>query len=112
MYHPAKVEQVIDAEDGPVLMVQTWDQNTFTVNTADRIQAADVAEGDVVLLDYYPDEQYDMPKPKQIASHVLDGEEAEAVWETYEQQFEAAPDQATGMQQQVPQQAFDGNYIG
>lgn len=111
MYHPAKVEHVVDA-DGPVLMVETWDNNLFTLATADDIDAEDVAEGDVVLVDYYPREGLDLPSPKQEVSHVLDDEDGETVWETYEQSFEAGPEQQTGAMGGMPGQRFDGNYIG
>ncbi|MDY6777733.1 MAG: hypothetical protein SVU32_03645 [Candidatus Nanohaloarchaea archaeon] len=110
MYHPAKVDQVVDATDG-ILRVTTWDRNTFTLAAAPDLDVDGVEEGDVVLLDYYPDESYDIPSPKQVVSHVLRGEKGEELWEDYEQLYEESQEQQTAMNP-IPNQPFDGNYIG
>ncbi len=111
MYHPAKVEHVIEKDD-PVVMVRTWDGNTFTLNVDENVDAADLAEGAVVLIDYTSDDRFDVPKPRQVVSHVLDRDDAEAIWETYEQLFESSKEQQTAAMQQMAQGPFDGNYIG
>lgn len=109
MYHPAKVEEIVDGEP-VVLVVSTWDDNTFTLDVADGLSVDAVEEGSIVLLDYYPDERFDMPTAKMVVSKLLDGEQGERVWERYREQFEETQQQQTAMLQQ--HQPFEGGYIG
>lgn len=111
MYHPAKIQEAIDAGDRMVFLVKTWDENTFTVDAADDLDDDAVETGDVVLLDYYPDESFDMPTPKQVVAAVLDEEQADEVWEKYRTMYENSQGQQTAPMQ-MPNQPFEGGYIG
>ncbi len=92
-------------------MVKTWDENVFTLAAAPELDDSRVAVDDVVLLDYYPDDAFDLPAPKQVVAAVLDGEKAESVWEKYRDLYENSKGQQTG-QMQFPNQPFEGGYIG
>lgn len=112
MYHPARVLQRIPVEaGGTAFLVETWDRNTFTVAAADELDADSVSPDDVVLLDYYPDDRFDVPTPRQVVAARLDEEAGKRIWEQYQQLFEESQQQQTAMMQQMPQQ-FDGGYIG
>ncbi len=110
MYHPAKVEWKIEASR-TAFLVETWDRNLFVLGVADDLDPNTVTEGDVVLLDYHPDPRFDVPTPRQVVAAVLDDEEAEAVWDRFQDAFEDAPEQQTAMMPMQNQQ-FEGGYIG
>lgn len=113
MYHPAKVQEKIAAGTKTAFLVKTWDKNTFTIDAADDLNTGNVAEGDVVLLDYYPDPNFEMPTPRQVAVAKLDDEQADRIWETYEEMYEDSQAQQTApMQAQGGQTPFEGGYIG
>lgn len=111
MYHPAKVQEKIAAGTRTAFLVETWDENTFTVDVDDNVAVDTVSKGDVVLLDYYPDESFDMPTPRQVVSAVLEADQAERVWERYRDMYEESKGQQTAPMQ-LPNQPFEGGYIG
>lgn len=111
MYHPAKVQEKIDVGSNTAFLVTTWDDNTFTVDVDDDVEVDNVAEDDVVLLDYYPNESFDLPTPRQVVSAVLNEEQAERIWEKYRELFEESKGQQTAPMQ-MPNQPFEGGYIG
>ena len=110
MYHPAKVQEIIATSDGNKFFVETWDENAFTLDVGDGVDPDSIEQGAVVLLDYYPDPDYDLPTPKQVVAAVLDDEQGDRIWTRYKDLYEDAPNQQTAMQMQ--QMPFDGNYIG
>lgn len=110
MYHPAKVEERIETAQGTVFTVETWDGNLFTVDVAEDLDPATVAEDAVVLIDYAPDPRFDVPSPKQVVAAVLDEKQGERVWKRYTSLFEETKQQPTMIQ--PPQQGFDDGYIG
>lgn len=112
MYHPAKIREKITSNDETAFMVETWDENVFTVGAADSINPDNISEGTVVMLDYYPDEAFDMPTPKQVVAMVLDDEQGKQVWSKYRDLFEEQSQQQTAPVQQMPNAPFDGGYIG
>lgn len=110
MYHPARVNDVIQTEDTPVFFVETWDGNAFTLAAKESLDTETIEENDIVLLDYYPDPDYDLPTAKQKVAAVLDDEEGDRIWEKYQEMQDEQQAQQTGpMMQQTP---FDGSYIG
>lgn len=111
MYHPAKVKEKIEADGKTVFLVETWDRNTFTLDTAPDLSPDDIGKDDVVLLDYYPDTAFDIPTPKQVVSTVLRGEQAERIWTFYDEFYEENAEQQTAGFQ-MPQKPFEGGYIG
>ncbi len=111
MYHPAKVQEKIDVGTTTAFLVTTWDENTFTVDADSDLDTADITEDDVVLLDYYPDDAFEMPTPRQVVAAVLEADQAERVWEKYRDMFEESQGQQTAPMQ-MPNQPFEGGYIG
>lgn len=110
MYHPARVKSVIETTDEPVFFVETWDGNAFTLAAKDGLETSQIEDDDIVLLDYYPDPDYDLPTAQQKVAALLDDEEGESIWDQYQDLYDDQQAQQTGpMMQQTP---FDGNYIG
>lgn len=111
MYHPARVHRIIPTSDEPVFFVKTWDGNAFTLAASDSLNPTTVSEDDIVLLDYYPNPEYDIPTARQTVAAVLDDEEGEQIWDEYQTMYDEQQAQQTGpmMQQQSP---FEGNYFG
>lgn len=112
MYHPAKVLERIDTGDGVVFLVETWDENTFTLNPATDLDTDAVEDRAIVLLDYYPDPDYDLPTAKQVVAAVLDEDQGERIWSRYKELYENAGGQQTAMMQPMGNNPFDGGYIG
>lgn len=112
MFHPAKVKEKIDAGQDTVFLVETWDENVFTLAAADDLEINAVDTDDVVLIDYYPDEAFDLPSPRQVVSAVLNGEEADRIWERYREMFNDSGGPQTAQMQFPNQQPFEGGYIG
>lgn len=111
MFHPAKVQETIKTGRETAFLVETWDENVFTLSAADSLDVDAVGTDDVVLIDYYPDDSFDLPSPKQEVSAVLSDEKADTVWKRYRKLYEESRGQQTG-QMQVPNQPFEGGYIG
>ncbi len=112
MFHPAKVQEKIDAGQETMFLVETWDENVFTLAADDDLDADAVDAEDVVLIDYYPDESFDLPSPRQVVSSVLDGEQADRIWERYREMFNESGGPQTAQMQVPNQQPFEGGYIG
>jgi hypothetical protein len=111
MYHPAKVEEKISTGTATAFLVTTWDENTFTLGADDSLDTSGVAEGDVVLLDYYPDDRFEMPTPRQVVTAVLGDDQADRIWTKYKELYEQSQGQQTAPMQ-MPNQQFEGGYIG
>lgn len=111
MYHPAKVVEKIEAGTKTAVLVNTWDENTFTVDVDGDVSADDLSEDTVVLLDYYPDDRFEMPTPRQVVTAVLNGDQADRIWDRYEELYEESQGQQTAPMQ-MPNQPFEGGYIG
>lgn len=112
MYHPAKVETVIETGDRPICVVETWDKNLFTVDVADDVDADQIETDRIVLLDYSADDRFEMPTPRQEVAAVLSDEQGQSIWERYKTVFQETQEQQTAMMQMPANQPFDGGYIG
>lgn len=111
MYHPARVVERIDTGQKTVFLVETWDENTFTLDAADDLDADSVGTDAVVLLDYYPDERFDIPTPRQVVATVVPDDQADDLWDRYRKLYEESPAEQTAPMQ-MPNQPFEGGYIG
>jgi hypothetical protein len=111
MYHPAQVQEIITTDSEPKFLVQTWDENTLTVDAGEDVETDSISQGDIVLLDYTPRPDFQVPTPKQVVGAVLKDEQGKRVWNQYRELFNQQPNQQTAMA--APNNAaFDGNYIG
>lgn len=112
MYHPAKIEDVVEAGGRPVCVVETWDKNLFTVDVADGVDTDRIAPDRIVLLDYSADDRFEVPTPRQEVAAVLSDEQGEQIWDRYKSVFQETQEQQTAMMQMPANQPFDGGYIG
>jgi len=95
MYHPGKVIAVISpAEKGIIssdnsvqATLRMWDENVLTMAVAPKI-ASKIAAGDMVLVDYRPQEGLSVPVPKNIVVKILRGKSAEKMWSEYREVHE------------------------
>ncbi|MBI2578260.1 MAG: hypothetical protein HYW26_00965 [Candidatus Aenigmarchaeota archaeon] len=88
MYHPGRVLKIFSAKDREVkgdattqALVEMWDENLFTFAVDAKI-AADVKEGDIVLVDYTSVSQ-SSHMPRHVIVKILRGKTADAIWKEY-----------------------------
>ena len=94
MFHPGKVIKVlnggkdeISVDSGVQAVVVMWDENLITLEVHPRIKSK-IRDGDVVLVDYRPTNELNVPVPRQIIVKVLKGKKAKEIWDQYTEYHE------------------------
>jgi hypothetical protein len=94
MYHIGKVMKIlrkgkdIVSSDGTVQATcGMWDDNQITF-LVDGAIAEEIKENDIVLVDYRPMPQHNMPTPSQTIVKIIRGRTATELWESYKEYFE------------------------
>ncbi|PIT83965.1 hypothetical protein COU37_05795 [Candidatus Micrarchaeota archaeon CG10_big_fil_rev_8_21_14_0_10_45_29] len=113
MYHPGKVIEVIRPSEKEVTSSDTsvqavldmWDENIITLEVSAKI-AAKIKEGQVVLVDYRPDEKFEAPVPRHLVAKILEGKKAKKVWEAYSQMQERKKRRVAVKAQPSPAQSY------
>ena len=90
MYHPGKVVEVIRPSEKEVVssdasvqaVLDMWDENIITLDVSAKI-APSIKEGQVVLVDYRPDEKFEAPVPRHLVAKILEGKKAKKIWNAY-----------------------------
>lgn len=113
MYHPGKVVEVFRPSDKDVISsdgtvqatMRMWDENLLTMLVAPKI-AKEIKPGQVVLVDYRPDEAHRPPVPTHVIVKILTGRKADEIWKTYKEVYDKQKRAAAEKQQ--PQQSYIG----
>lgn len=95
MYHPGKVIEVLRKNDKDVVssdettqaVLEMWDENILTLIVNPKIDSK-IKEGQIVLVDYRPDEKREAPVPKHEVVKILSGKKATNVWNSYRDMLE------------------------
>lgn len=94
MFHVGKVLAVLgndsrdafSADSSVQATVQMWDENLVTVQVEHPL-AEKIKEGDIVLIDYRPQQVGGQAVPKMTVAKILKGKTAEKVMSEYKQHF-------------------------
>ncbi|MFA5108879.1 MAG: hypothetical protein WC492_05120 [Candidatus Micrarchaeia archaeon] len=114
MYHPGRVIEVLKAGDKEVdsadestqATLDMWDENILTFTVSKKLEAK-IKTGQIVLVDYRPDEKFKTPVPIHEIVKIISGKKALKVWNTYRDMFERKKRKAENIGQQPAQ-----SYIG
>jgi len=114
VYHPGKVIEVLRKSDKDVIaadesaqaVLEMWDENILTVIVSPKIESK-LKEGQVVLVDYRPDEKRETPVPKHEVVKILSGKKASNVWNSYRDMFEKRNRKANAVNK-PPAQSYIG----
>jgi ADP-ribose pyrophosphatase YjhB (NUDIX family) len=95
MYHPGKVVAVLSAKDRNIVSsdnsvqatLRMWDENVLTMAVAPRL-ALKIREGDLVLVDYRPQEGLSVPVPRNVIVKILRGRTSEKMWMEYREVYD------------------------
>ncbi|MFH1306920.1 MAG: hypothetical protein ABIH83_04690 [Candidatus Micrarchaeota archaeon] len=95
MYHPGKVVEVVKGSDKGVVSadaivkatLEMWDENVLTFAVSPKI-AAKIKEGQIVLVDYRPDEKHEPPVPVHMVVSIVEGKKARKIWNAYKEMLE------------------------
>ena len=89
MFHPGKIifvfncgKDEVSADNEAQATVIMWDENMITLEVHPRLKGK-VKEGDIVLVDYRPEEKLSVPVPKQAIVKILRGKKAKDLWAEY-----------------------------
>ena len=110
LHHPGEVLSVIKPADRDVksadsdtfATVKMWDDNILTLVVDPKI-AAEIKQGDKVMVDYRPTNVGSTDKPavvqKQLITKIIRGDRADHIWKEYKEWYEVQKQKAT---QQMP----------
>ena len=95
MYHPGKVieilrksdKEIISADETTQAILEMWDENILTLLVCQKIEPK-IKIGQIVLVDYRPDEKHNPPVPKHEIVKIICGKKADATWNTYKEMHE------------------------
>ena len=116
MYHPGKVietlkktdKEVISADETMQAVLEMWDENILTLLVNSKLSAK-LKAGQVVIVDYRPDEKHSAPVPRHEVVKIVLGKKATKIWDVYKDMHEKKR-RKTGaaVQQKNPAQSYIG----
>ena len=115
MYHPGKVievfrksdKDVISSDDTAQAVLEMWDENTLTLLVNPKL-VAKVKTGQMVLVDYRPDEKREAPVPKHEIVKIISGKKATRIWNIYRDIYERKKRKERVTVQKTPAQSYIG----
>lgn len=114
MYHPGKVIEVLKSSDKEIIsadgatqaVLEMWDENILTLAVNPKIEPK-IKEGQVVLVDYRPEEKREAPVPRHEVVKILLAKKATATWNAYREMFEKRNRKAQA-ERKPPAQSYIG----
>ena len=115
MYHPGKVievfgktdKDVVSADETTQAVLEMWDENTLTFLVNPKL-ATKIKSGQIVLVDYRPDEKREAPVPKHEIVKIISGKKATKIWNIYRDMFDRRKRKANAAVQKAPEQSYIG----
>jgi len=91
-------KDIVSAESETHAIVEMWDTNQFLLKADARI-AAQVKEGNIVVVDYNPIPGFPQPIPKQTIVKILRGKQGKECWLLFEKYRETRKKKAENIQE-------------